>query len=389
MTKKTLFLILAFAIAAITDVFAETYKVVCSNKLNVRQHASVSGRILGTLNNGELIDVVNFEGKWAEIQYKEGSGYVSASYIQRVDKPKDEGLPPDSKSAISMDMLNYRNFDKLKGLGDTSMVLWVLVPAFFLFYVFRQRVEDNGEWGDMRALSIVALVMSVLEIVYAMGSQDFIWFCVKPRWYWIALNFIVFAVCMFQQLMAYFTFAGFVSDGKGFLALYSWPVCLVLGIILNFCDVDPVYAVGLLLMAQLVQTGIIFYVMAKYRGFLSAIVYSFVYLVFTLSTALLLVQFLSLLIIVLIGYFILSAIANGSSSSSESSSSSSQTSSNSSSGSESYSDDSDKQEEEYYETPDGSRLHYDGFGKWHDNSGRHYENTDYWGGRRIRRTDDD
>ena len=287
-----------------------------------------------------------------------------------------------------MDMLNYRNFEKLKGLGDTSMVLWVLVPAFFLFYVFRQRIEDNEEWGDMRALSIVALVMSVLEIVYAMGSQDFTWFCVKPRWYWIAVNFIVFAVCMFQQLMAYFTFAGYVSDGKGHLALYSWPVCLVLGIILHFCDVDPVYAVGLLLLAQLVQTVIIFYVMAKYRGILSAFVYSLVYLVFTLSTALLLVQFLSLLIIVLIGYFILSAIANGSSSSSESSSSS-QSSSNSSSDYESSSDNSDKQEETYYETPDGSRLHYDGFGDWHDDRGRHYHNTDYWGGPEMRRTDDD
>ena len=160
MTKKSLFLIMAFAIVAITDVFAETYKVVGSNKLNVRQHASSSARILDTLDNGDLINVVSFEGKWAEIQSKEGKGYVSASYIQRVDNPNDEGVSSASKAALSMDSFNYSNYKQLIEFGETTMVLWVLVPAFILFYIFRQRVEDNGEWSDIRILSIVALIMS-------------------------------------------------------------------------------------------------------------------------------------------------------------------------------------------------------------------------------------
>ena len=180
--------------------------------------------------------------------------------------------------------------------------------------------------------------------------------------------------------MAYFTFTGYVSDGKGHLSLYSWPVCLVVGIILYFCDVDPIYAVGLLLLAQLIQTGIIFYTLVKYRNIFSAFVYSFVYLVFTFTTALLLVQFLVLLIIVIIGYFILAAIANGKSSPSQSSSSSSY---------DNGSNQQNTQQEEQYETPDGVKLHYDGFGDWHDDRGRHYHNTGGWGGREMVRTDED
>lgn len=377
MTKKTLFLIMAFTLAAITNVFAATYKVVCNSNLNVRQQASTSGYVLGTLNNGELVEVTSIDGQWAEIEYQGTKAYISASYIQQIKEQKDDDTASTFDVAISSDLLDYKNFDKTKILGDTTMVLWVLVPAFILFYIFTKRVDKEGEWSDVRILSIVALVMSALEIVYAMGTQDFLWFCVEPRWYWIAVNFIVFGICTFQQLMAYFTFTGYVSDGKGHLSLYSWPVCLVVGIILYFCDVDPIYAVGLLLLAQLIQTGIIFYTLVKYRNIFSAFVYSFVYLVFTFTTALLLVQFLVLLII---GYFILAAIANGKSSPSQSSSSSSY---------DNGSNQQNTQQEEQYETPDGVKLHYDGFGDWHDDRGRHYHNTDAWGGREMVRTDED
>lgn len=380
MTKKTLFLIMAFTLAAITNVFAATYKVVCNSNLNVRQQASTSGYVLGTLNNGELVEVISIDGQWAEIEYQGTKAYISASYIQQIKEQKDDDTASTFDVAISSDLLDYKNFDKTKILGDTTMVLWVLVPAFILFYIFTKRVDKEGEWSDVRILSIVALVMSALEIVYAMGTQDFLWFCVEPRWYWIAVNFIVFGICTFQQLMAYFTFTGYVSDGKGHLSLYSWPVCLVVGIILYFCDVDPIYAVGLLLLAQLIQTGIIFYTLVKYRNIFSAFVYSFVYLVFTFTTALLLVQFLVLLIIVIIGYFILAAIANGKSSPSQTSSSSSY---------DNGSNQQNTQQEEQYETPDGVKLHYDGFGDWHDDRGRHYHNTGGWGGREMVRTDED
>lgn len=381
MTKKSFIFIIVMAMLSIVNVAAETFQVVCNSNLNVRQNASTSAPILGCLNNGETIEVVSIDGNWAEIQYEGGRGYVSASYVKRVAQTEDSGSSSTFDSTFSMDSLHYRSFENLKTMGDTTMVLWVLVPAFILFYIFRRRVDEDGEWSNFRILSIVALVMSALEIVYAMGTQDFLWFCVEPRWYWIAVNFIVFAICMFQQLMAYFTFAGWVSDGKGHLAVYSWPVCIVIGIILYFCDVDPVYAVGLLLLAQLIQIGIIFYVMAKYRSVLSAFVYSFVYLVFTVSTVLLLMQFLVLLIIVIIGYFVLMAFANGSKSSSQSSSSSSS--------SESYSNNREPTYKEKYETPDGSELHYDGWGDWHDDRGRHYHNTGAWGGTEMVRTDED
>lgn len=378
--KQFLFLIVIF-FATTASTLAKTYQVVCNSSLNVREKASANARILGSLSNNTTIDIISIDGEWAEIQYYGCTAYISSEYIKPIPQASEESPSSTLSSSFSSSAIDYKNFSKLKTLGDTTIVLWVLIPAFILFYIFRRRIDEDGEWRDVRILSIVALVMSAMEFIYAMGTQNFIWFCTEPRWYWIAINFIVFAICVFQQLMAYSTFAGCVSNGNGHLSIYSWPVCLVVGIILHFCNVDPIYAVILLLIAQLTQVGIIFYTIAKYRSILSAFVYSIVYLIFTISTAMILMQFLVLLIIVLIGYVILMAIGHGSSSSSSSRADQSYSNNSSSQSSNSH--------EERYETPDGSDLHYDGFGDWHDDRGRHYHNTGAWGGRDMVRTDGD
>lgn len=377
--RRVLFII-GFILAAIVSAFAMPYQIVCKSSLNVREYPSAGSRKIGSLNNNTIVDVVQINANWAEIRYGGKTAYISADYTQPVaivNESPSSSSESASSGFISSDFISSK-INMMKSLGDTSMLLWGLVPAFLLFYIFRRRIDEDGEWLDVRYLAVSAVAISVMEFVYATGSQNFTWFCSEPRWYWIVVNFIVFGVLVFQQLMAYTTFTGCASDGNGLLSIYSWPVCLVLGVILYFCDVDTIYAIVLLLVAQLIQTGIIFYTLYKYRSFTSALFYSVVYLIFTVSTAMILLQFIAILIIVLIGFVVLMALSSGSSSSSgERSSQSYDTPRQSDAG------------EEKYTTPDGWDLHYDGFGDWHDDRGRHYHNTGAWGGRDMVRTDDD
>lgn len=54
---------------------------VTANKLNVRSGPSTSYSIVGTLNNGENVEILGRDNNWYKISYDNLTGYVSASYI--------------------------------------------------------------------------------------------------------------------------------------------------------------------------------------------------------------------------------------------------------------------------------------------------------------------
>lgn len=62
-----------------------------ASTLNVRPTPDTSGYAIGGLRYGETVTIVGKEGDWYQIQFQEGTGYVSAQYIQ-MDVPGAE--PP-------------------------------------------------------------------------------------------------------------------------------------------------------------------------------------------------------------------------------------------------------------------------------------------------------
>lgn len=68
----------------------ETYKVT-TQKLNVRSIPFATGKVLGTLSKGQAVEVMSIEEGWALVNYKNKQGYISASYIEKVDK-QDVGI---------------------------------------------------------------------------------------------------------------------------------------------------------------------------------------------------------------------------------------------------------------------------------------------------------
>ena len=68
-------------------------EVNCDGVLNVRQSASTSSRILGTLRPGDRVTVVSESNGWAQIEYGSGTAYVSAQYIRYIDAPTPTPTP--------------------------------------------------------------------------------------------------------------------------------------------------------------------------------------------------------------------------------------------------------------------------------------------------------
>ena len=63
---------------------------VTANKLNVRSGPSTSYNIVGTLNNGENVEILSRDNNWYEVSANNLTGYVSASYIKL--NPIEKGI---------------------------------------------------------------------------------------------------------------------------------------------------------------------------------------------------------------------------------------------------------------------------------------------------------
>lgn len=76
----------------------ERYRIVVGSKLNVRQRPSSQSKIVGTLYNGDYVEVYDFMNNWAEIKYNQKHAYISANYIEKDPLPKvDDTLAPSPK----------------------------------------------------------------------------------------------------------------------------------------------------------------------------------------------------------------------------------------------------------------------------------------------------
>ena len=63
---------------------------VTANRLNVRSGPSTSYNIVGTLNNGENVEILSRDNNWYEVSANNLTGYVSASYIKL--NPIEKGI---------------------------------------------------------------------------------------------------------------------------------------------------------------------------------------------------------------------------------------------------------------------------------------------------------
>jgi hypothetical protein len=202
------------------------------------------------------------------------------------------------------------------------MVYIILGLSAILFFIRlrRNRHYDGALDGLLYTLNwILFLVLAMLEIVYvmAMGS-DSLWFCMPGTvgWLWTVINFLVFGFVVFNQFMCFMNTLQDIQYNAGVSfgwkwGIYSWPVALVAAIILGFIYPPGILVVGaLFFMAQGVQIVIVLKNTILNGGIFPAVLAVVVYLAGAIATAAILVHFLVLLLVVLVGFAILSALGS-------------------------------------------------------------------------------
>ena len=137
----------------------KAYIVNCKNYVNVREKASSSSTILGTLKLGAEVSVVSVGDRWTKIAYKDGDAYVYSKYLSAA-KPVD---PASGKIATVVKAKNGVNIrakasssSKILGVaynGDTFKVLgtsgnWVKVEfdgiSAFIHQKYAKLSKEGG-----------------------------------------------------------------------------------------------------------------------------------------------------------------------------------------------------------------------------------------------------
>lgn len=73
----------------------ETYRVINASHLNVRSQPTTQSTVVGSLAQGDKVEVFSVEGSWARIKYKDKTAYVSTKYLEKIEEePQDEIISP-------------------------------------------------------------------------------------------------------------------------------------------------------------------------------------------------------------------------------------------------------------------------------------------------------
>ncbi|WP_300903007.1 SH3 domain-containing protein [uncultured Clostridium sp.] len=107
--------------------------------LNVRSGAGTSYSVIGSLNNGAKVEIVETNGTWYKIKYGSGYGYVSKDYVLVNTKSIEENIVLREGTAVTLS-LKVRDESNYEAdiIGTIAMGEKVSI------------IEDKGQWSKIQ-----------------------------------------------------------------------------------------------------------------------------------------------------------------------------------------------------------------------------------------------
>ena len=90
------------------------------SSLNVRNGASTSSRIIGSLSNGSNVTIVGESGYWYKIKYGNTTGYVSKDYVQALGESNNGNSSQETTSSKSGKVVNVHSGLNVRNGASTS-----------------------------------------------------------------------------------------------------------------------------------------------------------------------------------------------------------------------------------------------------------------------------
>lgn len=175
------FILIILCLFAISVVSAENYRCTAS-KLNIRESASKSGKVVGQIVQNETVDILSINGEWGVLLFHNDTGYVNMQYLEvvqnytpTVDKVEEEWT--DGQKAI-------------------FWICFIAAIGIYAFAIYRVR---NGElvvikgWLDLGLLVFPCIVLWIT--LFSLGSL----YVILGKYIYIAL-LIISGLCLIASL---------------------------------------------------------------------------------------------------------------------------------------------------------------------------------------------
>ncbi|MCM1452108.1 MAG: SH3 domain-containing protein [Clostridium sp.] len=295
MTLKTRFLALWLALFAAVLAYAEAYQPNSQVKsyITVRAQAKSGAKEIGRIQKAEIFEVTEITGGWGKVKLESGkTGYVNAKFIEKVPAVKvNAGKPAKA--------MTWKG-----GTADLHWMVWLILALMAGVFIM-QKLDLEGD-VSVWVTPIMWFLLGSCQLIYLICCKDPFWTNENLGWLAILLAVVVFAIGAFYQTGSMIGFAKIYSEDNAWVGIWSVPVCVVGGIILNYTA--PAYvpwAFAVFGLSQLWQAFVIFRTVNQYQGAGLATVSAIGYLFGMLGTVVMAALLVALVIFVMICLFVL------------------------------------------------------------------------------------
>ena len=110
---KRIVLLLLLSVFILPPIWSQGKYKITASSLNVRLAPNAKSKILGTLNQHDIIVVKSIENQWARITFMGKDAYISAKYIV---KAEDDNVKNSTEKANDFELhsVEEKNFEKIK-----------------------------------------------------------------------------------------------------------------------------------------------------------------------------------------------------------------------------------------------------------------------------------
>ena len=383
---KQFLLLVALLFATAFPLSAQTfYDVIAKDYAEAHVAPDLKSEVAGRFYEGDVLSTFPADNGFVTTFLDGQSVYVSLHDLEL--NCTEEGAPDPVLRKIRqgkmrlLGELYWHAKQAAKPLSDTdtSWAIVFIIPLMILMIVAMKMTMRKVTRLRFFMWMFLLAALVFMELIFLFGVQDPLWFFREVVWWACVLNFVIFALIVVGQAFACYGFMDLTSQHNVRIGLGAWCIGFVLGGLVDLFGYDASWCLLLVAVGQVVQAAITFWSL-RHEGLFTALFAAVTLVVLSLLTGFMLFFLVLMVMMIVTVVLIIHAVLNALNYYMP------YTPAETTPADQSL---AQKSKEEYYETPDGSRMHYEGFGTWHDDRGRHYENTGAWGGPSVRCTDDD
>lgn len=280
------------AFAAFADAYRPNSQV--KSYITVRSKASASAKEIARIKKAEIFEVTEISHGWGKVVTESGSvGYVNAKFIERV---------PDV--AIADQAPANHSISWMGGKYNLHWMVWLILALMIAVFIL-QKCDLEG-YISIWVTPIIWFLLGASQLAYIALCRDPFWTQANLGWLAILIAFAVFAVGAFYQTGSMIGFAKTYSEDNAIVGIWSVPVCVVAGIILNYTAPNYIAWVFVAFaLAQLWQAFVIFRTVYQYQDAGLATVSAVGYLFGMLGTLIMATLLVALVIVVVVCLFCL------------------------------------------------------------------------------------